>query len=519
MLAFSDVVSNTAEFSASIAKFNAETSGEHTITLSQSIVLTAKLPDINNSSAVPTLVIDGNANEIDGDGQFSLFNVRGNSDVTLTDIAVKDSLDSVSITISVFESASLTIDRAVFEDNGTANGSPGVLDIGNSATVIVRQSAFLNNSADAFGGAIENTGSLTVSDSLFDGNTAGSFGGAIYTGSTAGASTTVLRSSFDGNSADSGGGAIASFGDLTVRGSTFFNNDSMDIGPSSDVGGGGILGRGSNTRIYHSTFSSNTSNSGRGDNILFSGLTVTSSFEMVSSISTDGDCVALAGPTAQSINNLVEPTTTTTSFQCRLGAANNAFNANALLGNYGNRTGSLPVMPPLAGSPAIDGAVLNGVDVVDQRGRSLLNDTPDIGAVEHIKPDSFEDNDVFTNPSMLQDAGRFENLSIDDTQSNDEDWYAIELDQGEEMTVDVFFIDAIGDLDISIHTDDAVPIQLASAISIDDDEQIVFTAPEDGTFLINVDGFSDARNDYDMSISIPSRDQICFPVDSAVICI
>ena len=142
-------------------------------------------------------------------------------------------------------------------------------------------SSFTSNSADIFGGGLDNFGTATVSDSSFTGNSAGADGGGLSNFGTATVSgssftsnsadlrrrprqrawrdgdgerqllhqqlrlhrrrrprqrfgtATVSGSSFTSNSAGSDGGGLANFGTATVSGSSFTSN-------SAGVDGGGI---------------------------------------------------------------------------------------------------------------------------------------------------------------------------------------------------------------------------------------------------------------------------------------
>ena len=121
-------------------------------------------------------------------------------------------------------------------------------------------SAFTNNSADNFGGAIQNNigSTLTVTDCSFTNNTSRSFGGAIMNG----AICTVNSSTFTNNSATTYGGAIHNSGSkfytmtVTVRDSNFTNNTSQE--------GGAIWGDkdGTYIKLSNSNFTSNLATNG-----------------------------------------------------------------------------------------------------------------------------------------------------------------------------------------------------------------------------------------------------------------
>ncbi len=122
-------------------------------------------------------------------------------------------------------------------DNTTATGLGGAIENIHGGTVTVTRSTFLDNYADANGGAIDNaditgTGTLIVSGSSFLGNLAeNNDGGAIANADVDGhGSVTVSGSTFSGNSALNGDGGAIDNGDtrgngrLVVSGSAFVGN-------------------------------------------------------------------------------------------------------------------------------------------------------------------------------------------------------------------------------------------------------------------------------------------------------
>jgi hypothetical protein len=122
----------------------------------------------------------------------------------------------------------LTVDNSTFNNNSGSPGPGGAID--NSGTLIVENSIFTNNSAIGYdGGAInnENGGTLTVNTSTFTGSNAAD-GGAIDNSGT----LIIENSIFTNNSADSYGGAInnENGGTLTVNTSTFTGNNAISAG-------------------------------------------------------------------------------------------------------------------------------------------------------------------------------------------------------------------------------------------------------------------------------------------------
>lgn|GEM_PF-734824 len=121
-------------------------------------------------------------------------------------------------------------------------------------------STFTNNSADNFGGAIQNNigSTLTVTDCSFTNNTSRSLGGAILNDGIC----TVNSSTFTNNSATTYGGAIYNGGSkfytmtVTVRDSNFTNNTSQE--------GGAIWGDADGTyvKVSNSNFTGNRATNG-----------------------------------------------------------------------------------------------------------------------------------------------------------------------------------------------------------------------------------------------------------------
>jgi len=103
----------------------------------------------------------------------------------------------------IFNDGTLTVTNSTFSGNGADNGG-GIRTTAGLATV--SNSTFSGNYAN-YGGGIhgEYSATLIVTNSTFYDNTAGGFGGGIFNGY--GPALTVTNSTFYGNSAASGGGA------------------------------------------------------------------------------------------------------------------------------------------------------------------------------------------------------------------------------------------------------------------------------------------------------------------------
>jgi hypothetical protein len=85
----------------------------------------------------------------------------------------------------------------------------------------------------------------------------------------------------------------------------------------------------------------------------------------------------------------------------------------------------------------------------------------------------------------------------------DEDWYAIQVAQGQTLTVEAEFDHAQGDLDMFLYQQGNCVAYVASAITSTDDEVISIVAPADTTYLLRVLGFEgDAENGYSLSVTV-----------------
>ena len=81
----------------------------------------------------------------------------------------------------------------------------------------------------------------------------------------------------------------------------------------------------------------------------------------------------------------------------------------------------------------------------------------------------------------------------------DDDWYKVLLDLGEQCTIDTFFENDSGDLDLELYNkfNSITPIDVSK--SIDDDESITFTSTYDGYYYIKV-YYTNNENFYEMKI-------------------
>jgi hypothetical protein len=200
---------------------------------------------------------------------------------------------------------------------------------------------------------------LTITNGF--GDNGGYGGGGIYNT----ASLTVNRCTLAGNSTaggGNGGGILNSFGNLVVNQSTLTGN------LATGNGGGGIFSMGGGTfTVNQSTLTGNNATDSGGGICLFGGsVTINNSIVAGNSAPFSGGAnIRAIGTVTQTGVNLID--------------------VNPVLAPLDNYGGPTPTMPPLPGSPAIDGCTNGTSFATDQRGfPRIIGLAPDIGAVEGI---------------------------------------------------------------------------------------------------------------------------------------
>ena len=109
--------------------------------------------------------------------------------------------------------------------------------------------------------------------------------------------------------------------------------------------------------------------------------------------------------------------------------------------------------------------------------------------------DNFEQNDSRAAARPIV-AGTYANLRIC---SGDEDWYRIEMEQGNSLVANVFFTNSMGDLDAYLYKGDATS-SYKSGTSTTDNE--VLNAPnlEAGTYYLQIVGYQQDENNYSLRL-------------------
>ena len=240
--------------------------------------------------------------------------------------------------------------------DGNHSGNYGVFDSISGITNTLTLLTITNGATDPYasGGGIVSRGNLTLNRCTLAGNSTG-LGGGIYNDGVLALNQCTLA----GNSAGGGGGGIYNnSGTVTVNQSTLAGNSAV-------YGGGGIANNNSGTvTVNQSTLAGNSAGAYGGGIYSLGTLNLTNSI--------------VAGNMAPTVANILGPINTS-------GGVNLTSDAPLLapLGNYGGPT---QTMPPLPGSPAIDGCT-NGAPTftTDQRGLPrIAGPYADIGAVEGV---------------------------------------------------------------------------------------------------------------------------------------
>ena len=118
---------------------------------------------------------------------------------------------------AIWNKGTATITNATFDGNKAGHDGGAIFNVQDS-TLVVKNTIFKNNKANAFdGGAIWNKGTATITNATFDGNTAGHEGGAIYND---GVLFLTGTNTFTNNTAADKPNDIYNAGTITVEGGT-----------------------------------------------------------------------------------------------------------------------------------------------------------------------------------------------------------------------------------------------------------------------------------------------------------
>jgi chitodextrinase len=281
--AFPAQAGSQGELSQAIHCYNSlDAAGEHVVTLSDDIDLTAPLLPVTNANDGLSLRIDGAGHAIDAHGRPEVrpFQIDTGAVVTLDDLTVAggDALAPNGTCFGrqgptfcdgggIWNSGDLTVTNSTIADNRGGLGG-GIYTRGNvddpetgfpipsGASTTIRDSVIRDNVARERlgGGGIHNDegATLVVTGSTISANRGGSGGGITNGGFQFGLATTVTveDTAFSDNRSDvASGGGIFNLGTGTVSDSTFTGNRASDSG-------GGIFNSGTAT-VSDSTFTGN----------------------------------------------------------------------------------------------------------------------------------------------------------------------------------------------------------------------------------------------------------------------
>ena len=197
-------VNSETDLNAAIDCFNNKPAGSYTITLAQSINLTASSTTIDSTTGA-TLTLDGAGFTVDGQNGNGVRPIYINSStVTIQNITI-------------------------------AGGNPGATGGGilNTGTLTVIDSTIRDNTATSGGGIYTWIGTLSVMNSTLNNNSATNLGGGIYNDH----SLTLTNSTVSGNQAAAKGGGLYNWGTMSIESSTISNNAGVGGGIYNDAHG------------------------------------------------------------------------------------------------------------------------------------------------------------------------------------------------------------------------------------------------------------------------------------------
>ena len=265
-----------AELAAAIDAVNAAGPGNHTITLTASITLTAELPALDNAEATELLIEGAGFTLTSDDAHTALVVATGTTarlhELTITGGAGSGGLDGQSGG-GVYNRGRLTVSNATISGNRATHGA-GIYVYGgpgNAAELTLENVTLSDNTASREGGgvaAVADQGAVTVviNDSTLSGNSATNYGGGVAgSGLTGTVQTTIGGTTIAGNSSAYGGG-------LYVNGNA--GESRLDVvnsavtGNTAAIRGGGIYNNGNDglarVTLLNSTVSGNSADGGGG---------------------------------------------------------------------------------------------------------------------------------------------------------------------------------------------------------------------------------------------------------------
>ncbi len=111
--------------------------------------------------------------------------------------------------------------------------------------------------------------------------------------------------------------------------------------------------------------------------------------------------------------------------------------------------------------------------------------------------DGYEDNDT-CGAARKVTPGTYRNLQIC---SGDDDYFAVDLQAGDALTMDILFSHDLGDLDVTLYDADCLTT-LDTSHSTSDNERVAHTAAADVTAKLRVYGYQGAENSYEIVVNV-----------------
>lgn len=188
----------------------------------------------------------------------SVIVVQNGNTANLDSVTIKDNSSFASGGAIYSSNGNLNIKNSLFDGNKSTNSTAGAIVVyGTDGKTVIDNTIFQNNTAPNTGAIYITESDLTLTNSIFRNNsssasTPGSNPGALRLGSGS-ATSLVDNCIFDNNSAGNNAGAIYSYGNTTINNSSFTNNY------ANYRGGALIVANGSNTKVTGSYFENNTS--------------------------------------------------------------------------------------------------------------------------------------------------------------------------------------------------------------------------------------------------------------------
>ncbi len=138
-------------------------------------------------------------------------------------------------------------------------------------------------------------------------------------------------------------------------------------------------------------------------------------------------------------------------------------------------------------------AVVRSVDFYNGISSYSINYTSQAGG--SVPDDAYEENDAFGYAATLT-VGTYLNLTC-----ADDDWYRIYVNAGQNVTANISFTNALGDLDMKLFNSSGT--QLNISYSINDWERVSYAVPISGYYYVQIYRYSGTgSNDYNMTLSL-----------------